>query len=68
MNHVEFGLAESAAATCHTAWDRWIDKAKKLAGHDLDGDQREDGYSLDGAYDAFCDGHTPEQYVASITA
>jgi hypothetical protein len=47
-------------------WLRWIAQAEKLAGHDLDGDQREDGYCLDLAYDAFRARKSPAAYVASI--
>jgi hypothetical protein len=32
----------------------------------LDGDQDEDGYSLDTAYDYFKDGHTVAEYVAFV--
>lgn len=47
-------------------WQRWIKQAQKLAGHTLDGDQEEDGYSLDGANDAFDKGLSPAQYVNGL--
>jgi len=47
-------------------WQRWIKRAEKLFGRSLDGCQWEDGYSLDGADDAFEAGMSPEQYVSSI--
>lgn len=41
-------------------------RAETLAGHDMDGDQSKDGYSMDGALVAFEAGLTPQQYVTSI--
>jgi hypothetical protein len=61
-SHFEFARAESAALE-PTSWDRWIDKAEKLAGHSLDGDQWVDGYSLDFAYVAFEAGTTAAAYA-----
>ena len=40
-------------------WLYWIAKVEALVGHDLDGSQTEDGYSLDTAY---------EMYEAGLTA
>ena len=73
MDHMEFAAAESEGLK-PTAWDRWIEKAEKLIGHDLDGNdteqaQREgtaDGYSLDEALEAFEGGATPHAYVAMV--
>lgn len=49
-----------------TAWDRWIDRAERLFGRSLDGDQVDDGYSMDGAFDAFRDGCTAAEYVGRV--
>ena len=48
-------------------WDRWRQEVEKLLGlSTLDGDQIEDGYSLDFANEAFDDGHTPGQYAERV--
>lgn len=47
-------------------WELWVKEAEQLAGHDLDDDQSEDGYSLDFAHDAFRAGKSPVDYVNSI--
>jgi hypothetical protein len=65
MNHLEFAALEARALKPHP-WDRWIERAELLAGHDLDGDDDVDGYSLDAAHDAFESGMSPETYVAAI--
>ena len=49
------------------AWERWTSRVEKLLGIEtLDGDQLQDGYSLDFANEAFDDGHTPEQYATRV--
>jgi hypothetical protein len=65
MNHLEFAAAESAALA-PTEWEHWIDAAERLAGHHLDGDQAEDGYSYDWAHMAYKGGFSPAIYVSSI--
>lgn len=67
MNHFEFAMHESAMLT-PTPWDRWYKTACDLAGHDLDGDGDMDGYSLDGASDAFDAGEEPHEYVNRTNA
>lgn len=37
-----------------------------MLGHDLDGDQEKDSYSLDFAHDAFMDGLTAERHAAEV--
>ena len=49
-------------------WYRWLAYASKLAGHDLDGDENVDGYSLDGAYDAWEAGESAASYVTRTNA
>lgn len=69
-----FAAAESAGLN-PTAWDRWIAKAEKLIGHNLDGDDSDAakaagiacGYSLDEAFDHFKRGTTPEAYVTLVS-
>ena len=73
-NHLEFAAAESASFQ-PTAWENWIAETERLAkGHDigkdedgnLDGDQGEDGFSMDGAFDAFENGSTPAGYLVGV--
>jgi hypothetical protein len=41
-------------------WERWLSRVSVLTGIDnLDGNEPEDGYSLDGLYDRYIDGFTP---------
>lgn len=66
MNHLEFAASESAALE-DTAWDRWIARVEKLVGHDLDGDQGRDGYSLDNCVEMFEAGKTVSEALQTIT-
>ena len=50
------------------AWLAWVKQAKRALGHDLDGNQARDGYSLDYAHDAFCAGVTVADYVKEVRA
>ena len=65
MNHLEFAASESAALE-DTKWDQWIDRLEKRVGHDLDGDQDEDGYSLDDCVEMFEAGKTVSEAFQSI--
>jgi len=65
MEYLELGPHESRLANGTKAWDKWIEQAEEFHGGTLDGDQKTDGYSLDGAYNAFTNGLTPFQYVLS---
>lgn len=60
--------AESGALTIDEdrLWMRWINRVEQIVGHDMDGDQEADGYSLDFAYDAWRAGQTPDTYAKSI--
>jgi hypothetical protein len=58
---------EFCTALRKSPFEKWADKVEKILGHDLDGDQSTDGYSLDFALVAFQQGQTPKQYVASIS-
>lgn len=64
----EFHAHEMGGDTPHErryfAWLRLVEKALGLKS--LDGDEREDGYSLDGAHDAFCEAKTVKEYVQSV--
>jgi hypothetical protein len=47
-------------------WLKWIDEVEALCGHDLDGNEATDGYSLDGCGDMFDSGMTPEDAFRAI--
>lgn len=64
-SHAEFAASESFVSDGEKRWLAWVKAVEKLFGHDLDGDQQRDGYSLDFAYDAHATGLTPEEYIAS---
>ncbi len=66
MTHAEIWEQEIFTSESESNWIGWINEAEKLAGHSLDGDQEEDGYSLDGCYDAFKRGFTPNDYMNHI--
>lgn len=71
---MNFAASESAQLDSDAAWLAWIYHAEAILDHDLDGDDsaeskaagKSDGYSLDGAYDAFLDGVTPEGYAQAV--
>ena len=67
MNENEFMVTAELelAGLCETDWDRWLDEAERLAGHNLDGDEHEDGYSLDGMGEKFEAGLTPTCAIAT---
>lgn len=67
MNHLEFAASESAALE-PTAWEGWVAAVEARVGHDLDGDQAADGYSMDAAYVAYEGGLTPVEYAARVLA
>lgn len=65
MNHLEFAELESQGIE-ETGWERWATLVEVGLGHSLDGDQDEDGYCMDLAYDAFVAGVTVSQHVAAV--
>lgn len=48
-DHLAIYGAESAALE-PTDWEGWIAEVEQILGHSADGDQLEDGYSLDAFY------------------
>lgn len=65
--HLETGLAESRAANVMSDWEHWCaDVERRLGIDNLDGDQIIDGYSIDGAFDAFSRGARPATYAAAV--
>jgi hypothetical protein len=65
MDFMEFAAYEREALKL-SAWEKWCAKVEKIIGHDLDGNQESDGYSLDFALEEFERGLSPQQYAASI--
>lgn len=64
--HMALALSESAAANSTSSWEKWIDAAEKELGHDVDGTQWIDGYSIDDALECFESGFTVGQYVDRV--
>lgn len=64
-SHLEFAATESAALE-PTGWERWIAAAEQAIGHDIDGDETEDGYSLDGAYECWRNGWSVAEYAERV--
>lgn len=62
-DHAAVWEAENAGLA-ETAWEAWAKDTETLFGRSLDGDQSEDGYSLDGFYAFWEAGHSPERAVA----
>lgn len=48
------------------AWLRWCAVVERRLGHDLDGNQVEDGYSLDYAYEAYQGGMSALDYATEV--
>ncbi len=67
-SHAEFAAGESYVSPRERTWLKWVKRVEKILGHDLDGDQDRDGYSLDYAHDAFADGLSAEEYAAEARA
>lgn len=65
MNHLEFAELESQGIA-ETDWERWATSVEVELGHSLDGDQDEDGYCMDLAYDAFTAGTTVAQHADAV--
>lgn len=54
------------AGSSTSKWERWIAAAENVFGKSLDGNQDDDGYSLDWALEVFESGSTAEEFVAMI--
>ena len=57
-----------AESTAPTGWERWAEEAERVAGVSLDGDQVDDGYSLDDAYQQYLKGQSAEDYGNEVAA
>lgn len=65
MDIFEFHEIEREALK-ESAFEKWAARVEKILGHDLDGNQETDGYSLDFSLDAFNEGMTPGAYAATV--
>lgn len=68
MNHLETYEAETFVSTGERAWLAFVACVERLLGHDLDGDQDRDGYSIDFALLAFEVGTTASDYALQVQA
>ena len=66
MNHIELWKQETREPTHESEWMLFCERAEKMLGHSLDGDEDTDGYSIDGAYDSYCGGMTAQEYATEI--
>lgn len=64
--HLALWQSENYESPGEKAWYRWIKKAERLCGHDLDGNEARDGYSMDGSYAAFEVNVSPEDYAKEV--
>jgi len=67
MDIYEFHQLEMAGLAL-SPFELWAADVEQILGHDLDGDQDTDGYSLDFALEAFNRGLTAAEYAASVRA
>ena len=67
MTHLELWQSETYVSASEAAWLDWAKQVEAKLGHSLDGDQAEDGYSIDYAYDAFADGVSVDDYCAEVS-
>jgi hypothetical protein len=65
-DHLAIWEAENYQSASERAWLAWIDQVEKLLGHDPDGDQDQDGYSMDGFHALFKHGLHPAEAVDVI--
>lgn len=58
--------AAESVSPADLAWERWIDEVENLLDQNPDGDQAEDGFSLDGFYELWEKGRTPAEAVGEV--
>lgn len=61
-----FMEGESYSSPSEQAWLAWCKAVERLLGHDLDGDDESEGYSLDEAYACWEAGDSPQTYVDEV--
>ena len=50
------------------AWMKWINRVEAILGHSADGDHKFDGYSMDGFYNAWRLGVSPDAAASAANA
>jgi hypothetical protein len=66
MTHLEFHRLEMEALK-PSSFEIWATRVESILGHNLDGDQEIDGYSLDGAYVSWESGMTAKEYAKLVS-
>lgn len=64
--HAELLRSENYVSDGERRWLAWVKRVEQLLGHDLDGDQERDGYSMDAAYAAWESGASAEAHASEI--
>lgn len=64
--HLALWASENYVSQGERDWLRWVAKVERLVGHDIDGNQDCDGYSLDFACACWESGDTAELYAADV--
>lgn len=65
MDHLEIWELEQQWDAGDEAWLSFVTRVEEIIGRELDGDEG-DGLSLDGAYNSFRDGVSPNEYVLEV--
>ena len=67
IDHDHFVIFEAeTSALSDSIWESWISEVEKLLGQSPDGDQAEDGFSLDAFHELFKSGRTPAQAIQKV--
>jgi len=66
MNHMEVWENEMYQLCSDNEWLAWAKRVEARLGHSLDGEEEDDGYSIDGALQAFERGATVEEYSRAV--
>lgn len=64
--HYELLKSENYVSENERRWYAWVKECETVLGHNLDGDQETDGYSLDAAMAAFDAGKKATAYIAEV--
>jgi predicted alpha/beta hydrolase len=65
--HLALAASESFVSNSEREWLRWCKRVEKFLGHNLDGNQDCDGYSIDMAYACFEAGDSAMEYATQAT-
>lgn len=59
--HMDLWRDENRIGATEDQWLGWIAEVEHLLGHSADGDQKQDGYSMDSFYEKFEAGQSPAE-------